>query len=88
MKLNLIQKAILLSLIPTTSAVAGGLDRSGQSIAAFFQAGNYAEVGVSVIDADVKGTSTVKGLEGEKISDMAKNYYFPTGALKFFWSNL
>lgn len=56
MKLNLIQKAILLSLIPTTSALAGGLDRSGQSIAAFLQPGNYAEVGASYLDPDIEGS--------------------------------
>lgn len=82
MKLNLIQTAILLSLIPTTSTFAGGLDRSGQSISAFLQSGNYAEAGISVLDPDVQGTSSVKGFEGERISDMAEDYYFPTAAIK------
>ena len=82
MKLNFIQTAILLSLIPTTSTFAGGLDRSGQSISAFLQSGNYAEAGISVLDPDVQGTSSVKGFEGERISDMAEDYYFPTAAIK------
>ena len=82
MKLNLIQTAILLSLIPTTSTFAAGLDRSGQSISAFLQSGNYAEAGISVLDPDVQGTSSVKGFEGERISDMAEDYYFPTAAIK------
>ena len=82
MKLNLIQTAILLSLIPTTSTFAGGLDRSGQSISAFLQSGNYAEAGISVLDPDVQGTSSVKGFEGERISDIAEDYYFPTAAIK------
>ena len=86
-KLNLIQKAILLSLIPTTSALAGGLDRSGQSIAAFLQPGNYAEVGASYLDPDIEGSSTVKGLEGERIGDMGENYYFPTAAIKLQATN-
>ena len=82
MKLNLIQTAILLSLIPTTATFAAGLDRSGQSISAFLQSGNYAEAGISVLDPDVQGTSSVKGFEGERISDMAEDYYFPTAAIK------
>ena len=45
MKLNEIQHALLLSLLPTTSAFAAALDRSGQSIAPFLQAGNYFEAG-------------------------------------------
>lgn len=78
MKLNLIQTAILLSLIPTTSTFAGGLDRSGQSISAFLQSGNYAEAGISVLDPDVQG----KDIAGNKVGDMAEDYYFPTAAIK------
>lgn len=78
MKLNLIQTAILLSLIPTTATFAAGLDRSGQSISAFLQSGNYAEAGISVLDPDVQG----KDLAGNKVSDMAEDYYFPTAAIK------
>ncbi|MFC6166653.1 OmpP1/FadL family transporter [Acinetobacter terrestris] len=82
MKLTVIHSAILLSLIPTTATFAGGLDRSGQSISAFLQPGNYAEAGISVLDPTVKGSSTVQGFEGEKISDMAEDYYFPSAAIK------
>ncbi|WP_407303584.1 OmpP1/FadL family transporter [Acinetobacter sp.] len=82
MKLTVIHSAILLSLIPATATFAGGLDRSGQSISAFLQPGNYAEAGISVLDPTVKGSSTVPGLEGEKISDMAEDYYFPSAAIK------
>lgn len=78
MKLNPIQAAILLSLMPMTSAFAGGLDRSGQSIAAFLQPGNYAEIGFSILDPEVKG----QDIAGNKVGDMAKNYYFPNAALK------
>ena len=78
MKFNLIQKAILLSLVPTTSVFAGGLDRSGQSIAAFLQPDNYAEIGVSVVNPEIEG----KDIAGNKVSDMAKNYFSPTAAIK------
>ena len=58
MKLTALRSAILLSLIPTTSVFAAGLDRSGQSIAAFLQPGNYFEAGISVLDPEVKGKDT------------------------------
>jgi long-chain fatty acid transport protein len=80
MKLTALRSAILLSLIPTTSVIAGGLDRSGQSMSAFFQSGNYAEAGFTVIDPTVEGTSTV--VKDEKISDMGDDYYFPSAAIK------
>jgi long-chain fatty acid transport protein len=80
MKLTALRSAILLSLIPTTSVFAAGLDRSGQSMSAFFQSGNYAEAGFTVIDPTVEGTSTV--VKDEKISDMGDDYYFPSAAIK------
>ena len=78
MKLTVIHSAILLSLIPTTATFAGGLDRSGQSISAFLQPGNYAEAGISVLDPTVKG----KDNSGNKVEDMGDDYYFPSAAIK------
>ncbi|MBH2029078.1 MAG: outer membrane protein transport protein [Moraxellaceae bacterium] len=78
MKLNAIQHALLLSLLPTTSAFAAALDRSGQSIAPFLQAGNYFEAGVSVLDPNVSGKDTSQNDTG----NMAGNYYSPNAALK------
>ncbi|OTG81057.1 OmpP1/FadL family transporter [Acinetobacter sp. ANC 4648] len=78
MKLSAIHSAILLSLIPTTSVLAGGLDRSGQSISAFLQPGNYFEAGVSVLDPNVSG----KDKAGNNAADMAGTYLFPHAALK------
>ena len=86
MKLNKIYSAMLLSTLPLSAVQAAGLDRSGQSISAFLQPGNYAEAGITVIDPDVKGKSTVNNpiadLRGEKIGDMAEDYYFPSAAIK------
>lgn len=86
MKLNKIYSAILLSTLPLTPAFAAGLDRSGQSISVFLQPGNYAEAGISVLDPDVKGKSSVRSLgnsfNGEKIDDMAEDYYFVNTAIK------
>ena len=78
MKLNKIYSAILLSTLPLTPALAAGLDRSGQSIAAFLQSGNYAEAGISVLDPTVKGKDLIKN----NVSDMAEDYYFPSAAIK------
>ena len=57
---------------------AAGLDRSGQSIAAFLQPGNYAEAGFHVLDPNVKGTDK----DGNRVSDMGTSYTFPTAAIK------
>lgn len=78
MKLSLISSAILLSILPSTFVSAAGLDRSGQSISAFLQPGNYAEAGIAVLDPTVKGTDK----NGNKVSDMADDYYFPNAAIK------
>ncbi|OTG60166.1 transporter [Acinetobacter sp. ANC 4204] len=78
MKLKALRSAILLSLIPTTSVFAAGLDRSGQSILPFLQSGNYAEASFSVLDPNVSGESN----NGTSVSDMADDYYFPSAALK------
>ena len=78
MKLNKISSAILLSTLPLTPALAAGLDRSGQSIAAFLQSGNYAEAGISVLDPNVSGRDLIKN----NVSDMAEDYYFPSAAIK------
>lgn len=77
MKLSVLSTALLLTAVPLTS-FAAGLDRSGQSIAAFLQPGNYAEAGISVLDPTVAG----KGLDQKPVSDMADDYYFPTAAVK------
>lgn len=82
MKLKPLSSALLLCSLPFSTAFAGGLDRSGQSIQAFLQPGNYAEAGISVLDPDVSGTSKTTGFEGEKINDMADDYYFVNTAVK------
>ncbi|RZF52130.1 transporter [Acinetobacter halotolerans] len=78
MKLHAIQKAVLLSLLPTTSAFAAALDRSGQSIAAFLQPDNYFEAGITFLSADVSG----KDISQNSTGDMANQYYSPSAALK------
>lgn len=78
MQLSQLSKAIFISLLPATSVFAAGLDRSGQSISAFLQPGNYAEAGFTVLDPTVEG----KDIAGNKVSDMGDDYYFPSAAIK------
>ena len=55
------------------AAHAGGIDRSGQSIAALFETGNYAELSFSHVAPDVTGTAAA-GLGGFSSGDMAGDY--------------
>ncbi|MDV2454334.1 OmpP1/FadL family transporter [Acinetobacter towneri] len=84
MKLKALSTAMILATVPMTGAFAAAMDRSGQSIAAFLQPGNYFEAGISVLDADVSGRSTplAPGLPSQDTGDMASDYYFPAAALK------
>ena len=82
MKLTAIHSAILLSLIPTTATFAAGLDRSGQSISAFLQPGNYAEIGFTIIDPTIEGKDLPPRGSNKSVSDMGEDYYFPTAAVK------
>ena len=81
MKLKALSTAMILATVPMTGAFAAAMDRSGQSIAAFLQPGNYFEAGISVLDPDVSGTSSA-ALGGQATGDMASDYYFPSAALK------
>jgi len=82
MKLGNLTVAMLLTILPASSVLAAGLDRSGQSMSAFFQPGNYFEAGFSVLAPDVSGVEFDKGQNGRKTGNMAEDYYFPTAALK------
>ncbi|TCB67119.1 OmpP1/FadL family transporter [Acinetobacter sp. ANC 4178] len=79
MKLKALTTAMILAALPTAGAFAAALDRSGQSISAFLQPGNYFEAGISVLDPDVSGKAKANG---SSISDMGDDYYFPSAALK------
>ena len=81
MKLKTLSAAMILATVPMTGAFAAAMDRSGQSIAAFLQPGNYFEAGLSVLDPDVSGTTSAE-LGGQATGDMASDYYFPSAALK------
>ncbi|WP_426455145.1 OmpP1/FadL family transporter [Acinetobacter sp. KB005] len=78
MKLKHLSTAMILATLPATGVFAAALDRSGQSMSAFLQPGNYFEAGISVLDPDVSG----KDISGNATGDMADDYYFPSAALK------
>ena len=78
MKLINISASVLFVLTPISGAFAAAMDRSGQSIGAFLQPGNYFEAGISVLDPKVGGVT----VDGNKVTDMANYYYFPSAALK------
>jgi long-chain fatty acid transport protein len=82
MKLKTLSTAMILATIPMTGAFAAAMDRSGQSVSAFLQPGNYFEAGISVLDADVKGQEAGVTTTRRNIGDMAESYYFPNAAIK------
>lgn len=82
MKLKTLTLAIACAL-PSASLFAAAMDRSGQSISSFLQPNNYAEVGVSILDAEVEGRQDAPGYTAKKIDDMADSYMFGSAALKF-----
>ena len=89
MKLKYLSTAMVLATLPATGAFAAALDRSGQSISAFLQPGNYFEAGLSVLDADVSGTTKANYpnaalplLSNTSVGEMADSYQFAHAALK------
>jgi len=83
MKLKHLSTAMILATLPATGVFAAALDRSGQSMSAFFQPGNYFEAGLSVLDPTVEGQEAGKTpAPHDQIKDMADDYYFPTAAVK------
>ncbi|RZG77227.1 outer membrane protein transport protein [Acinetobacter sp. WCHAc060025] len=83
MKLKSLSIAIIVATLPTTGVFAAALDRSGQSISAFLQPGNYFEAGISVLDPTVEGKEAGESPKPHRnIGDMGDDYYFPSAAIK------
>jgi long-chain fatty acid transport protein len=70
-------KHILTSVVvlaaAATSAQAGGIDRSGQPLGALFEAGRYFELSFGYVSPTVDGSDVL----GNRISDVAGNYFLP-----------
>jgi len=82
MKLKHLSTAMILATLPATGVFAAALDRSGQSMSAFLQPGNYFEAGISILDPDVAGKEAGVTPTRRDISDMGDDYFFPSAALK------
>ncbi|WP_333669567.1 OmpP1/FadL family transporter [Acinetobacter guillouiae] len=65
-------------ILTTTQTFSAALDRSGQSISAFLQPGNYAEIGISALDPDVSG----KDNAGNSLADVGDFYHSLSAAIK------
>lgn len=65
--------------VGATGAFAGGMDRSGQSIAALFETGTYVELSFGSITPDVSGTIGAGTISS---GNMAKSYTQVGGAYK------
>lgn len=75
--------AALACALPVTGAFAAALDRSGQSMSAFLQPGNYAEVGMSILDPEVSGKEAGEAAAtGRDVNDIADDYHFYNAAIK------
>lgn len=82
---NVLRTASILA-IAAGSAQAGGIDRSGQSVAVIFEDGNYAEFSLGTVSPSVSGTAVpVLGSVGS--GDMAASYTQLGGAIKHKFSD-
>lgn len=76
--------AFILVSVPLAGVHAAALDRSGQSTAAFFQKGNYAELGATGLMPKVSGfDKKPDGSNGNAVPEMAEDYEMYSAALKF-----
>ncbi|CUH82175.1 Outer membrane protein transport protein (OMPP1/FadL/TodX) [Tritonibacter multivorans] len=74
---NVTAASAALALMSTT-ALAGGLDRSGQPIGIIFEEGTYAEFGFAISNPDVSGTD----LLGNETGNVANNFSSISGGYK------
>ena len=68
--------------ICTSALHAAAFDKTGQSVAAFLQPGNYFEASLGITDADLSGVESGTNPSHHSISDIAHTDYRPTAALK------
>lgn len=82
---NVVAGAVALA-VSVSAAHAGGIDRSGQSVAVIFEKGNYAELSFGSVSPEVSGTA-VAALGGFSSGDMADNYSQVGAAYKHSFGN-
>lgn len=69
---------LFLSVLGSTTAWAGAIDRSGQGLGALFEEGTYFEASLSSVSPSVKGSDVLGGSTG----DVAGNYFIPKISIK------
>jgi long-subunit fatty acid transport protein len=68
--------AATLASIGATSAVAGGIERTNQTVGILFQEGRYVELSFGFVDPDVSGVATsASPTPGASSGDMTDSYY-------------
>lgn len=67
-------KALTALLLTTAAAQAGGIDRTGQRFAGFFEPGNYAELSFGSVSPSVSGKD-VAAFGGGSSGNVAADYY-------------
>lgn len=84
--MNRFTLAVVTTIIGTSAATAGGLDRSGQDIAPLFEPGNYAELSFGYVKPSVDGTDTTLSpfnpTASNSIGDAADEFLATSGAIK------
>ncbi|MDN8247073.1 outer membrane protein transport protein [Acinetobacter baumannii] len=73
---------IAVTLLCTSPLYAAAFDRTGQSISAFLQPGNYFEAGITVLDTSLEGQEAGTNPTRNSISDIINSAYNPSTALK------
>lgn len=73
---------MVMASICTSPLYAAAFDRSGQSISAFLQPGNYFEGGITVLDTSLEGQEAGTNPTRNSISDIINSAYNPSAALK------
>ena len=66
-------------LLGSSAAIAGGLQRTTQSVAAILTPGNYAEFSYTHVAPDITG---VGNLSGAGTGDASENFNLPAGLVK------
>ena len=73
------------ALLAAHGAIAGGVDRSGQSISVIFERGNYAEFSFASVNPTVSGTQVLvfpPSVTGSSSGDMSNGYGYVGTAIK------
>ncbi len=70
-------------VVSAGGAGAGGIDRSGQSIQALFEKGNYAELSFGVVNPSVSGTVAVAPGVSRQSGEVADSYWQVGAAYKY-----